>query len=206
MTEPLITENTYKEKFLLFFEPKKVINQACCCCTLKNGVKCLSVFFLFASGSAFIDSIKATSYLLVLVSIIYSVLYIVSAFYLFISAVNLNEIYAKVAYTCYEFIILIETTLAILSMILILIGIYQPFDNKTGIILSFFAFLISFTVILSIDLYFLWVIFSFRIMIMKGDYNALLGDDISKVISPETSNNVLLPQGINENINVANLP
>ena len=41
---------------------------------------------------------------------------------------------------------------------------------------------------------------------MKGDYNALLGDDISKVISPETSNNVLLPQGINENINVANLP
>ena len=91
-------------------------------------------------------------------------------------------------------------------MILILIGIYQPFDNKTGIILSFFGFLISFTVILSIDLYFLWVIFSFRIMIMKGDYNALLGDDISKVISPETSNNVLLPQGINENINVANLP
>ena len=34
MTEPLITENTHKEKFLLFFEPKNVTNQACCCCTL----------------------------------------------------------------------------------------------------------------------------------------------------------------------------
>lgn len=205
MTEPLITENINKEKFLLIFEPKQVENRACCCCTLKNGIKCLSIFFLFSSGSCFIDSLKTGSILLSLTSIIYSILYVVSAFYLFVSVVNLKEIYAKVAYICYEIIILFQITLFLIYLVLIIFGAYKPFQNNENVILVLIAFIISFGIIISLDIYFLWIIFSFRVLLIKGDIGTVIGDELTNILNNESEMAPIINTNINTN-QVTNLP
>lgn len=205
MTEPLITENINKEKFLLIFEPRQVVNQACCCCTLKNGIKCLSIFFLFSSGSCFIDSLKTGSILLSLTSIIYSILYVVSAFYLFVSVVNLKEIYAKVAYICYEIIILFQIALFLIYLVLIIFGAYKPFQNNENVILVLIAFIISFAIIISLDIYFLWIIFSFRVLLIKGDIGIVVGDELTNILNNESEMAPINNTNINTN-QVTNLP
>ena len=205
MTEPLITENINKEKFLLIFEPKQVENRACCCYTLKNGIKCLSIFFLFSSGSCFIDSLKTGSILLSLTSIIYSILYVVSAFYLFVSVVNLKEIYAKVAYICYEIIILFQITLFLIYLVLIIFGAYKPFQNNENVILVLIAFIIAFAIIISLDIYFLWIIFSFRVLLIKGDIGIVIGDELTNILNNESEMAPINNTNINTN-QVTNLP
>lgn len=205
MIEPLITENINKEKFLLIFEPKQVENRVCCCCTLRNGIKCLSVFFLFSSGSCFIDSLKTGSKIWSLTSILYSVLYVVSAFYLFVSVVNLKEIYAKVAYVCYEIIILFQIALFFIFMILIILGAYKPFQNNENVILVLVGFTISFAIIISLDIYFLWIIFSFRVLLIKGAAGVVVGDELTNILNNESEMAPINNTNINTN-QVMNLP
>lgn len=205
MTEPLITENIHKEKFLLIFEPKQVENRVCCCCTIRNGIKCLSVFFLFSSGSCFIDSLKSGSILLNMTSILYSILYVVSAFYLFVSVVNLKEIYAKVAYVCYEIIIFFQIALFFIFLILIIIGAYKPFQNNENVFLVLVGFIISFGVIISLDIYFLWIIFSFRVLLIKGAIGIVVGDELANILNNESEMAPINNTNINNN-QVTNLP
>ena len=93
----------------------------------------------------------------------------------------------------------------LIYLVLIIFGAYKPFQNNENVILVLIAFIISFAIIISLDIYFLWIIFSFRVLLIKGDIGIVIGDELTNILNNESEMAPINNTNINTN-QVTNLP
>lgn len=177
--ETLNNLNTENEKFFFIFTPKTVDIECCCCFCLRTGMKLLSIMFLCNATSSFMSAVKSVVPLIIIISIVLSLLSLVIAFYLYIAAVNLNAHYANVAYVLYEIVILINLIEDVTAMILLCFGFIAPLgEQNVFLVLSIFIIVCGITV--GVNLYFLWIIFSFKVHMGNNRIRVVLGEEVVK--------------------------
>jgi hypothetical protein len=166
--------NPDKEKFLFFFEPEVLSVDCCCGCSLKTGVQIIAILFVFASLSKFFSALHMSSLLEIFLSGLLFLLYFTAGVCTLYSSMTFNFIYAHTAYFIYALIFLFYLADDALLVIMVFTGLYKPLSSEnlfvTGIVL-FCALLIT----LSIQLYMIWIVFSYSIHIKHKRYHLVSG-------------------------------
>lgn len=176
-TETLNNLNTDNDHFFFIFTPKTVDIECCCYFCLRTAMKLLAVSFLFGATSSFMSAVKSVSPLIIIISVVMSLLSLVIAFYLFIAAVNLNAHYSNVAYVLFEIIILINLIEDLTAMVLLCLGIISPLGNQ-NVFLVLIIFVIVCLITVGVNLYFLWIVFSFKVHLKNNRLRVVLGEEV----------------------------
>lgn len=195
MSEEINAKNTKEEKFLIVFQPEYVNIDAFFCFTLKNGIKLLTLFTLWNAGINFIETVAENTIIYRLFSFVLFILYVKTAIYLFISAVNLNYKYANVSYNTYEIVVIMNCMYYVILIILMCFGLYTPYNKDGSFIARFVSFLIESIVVMLVCAYFLWIMFSFMVLLNENRIKVVLGEEYTKIVA----NNVY-----ENNVNVRN--
>jgi hypothetical protein len=153
--------NSGKECFLYMFKPEKVEVDFICGYSLFVSVKIISIILIILGMLDVLMTYLNTNFFNFLESFIYSVLYLVSGIYLFISTINFEYNDAFVGYKLYESLFLFELLLFLLKIILISIGLIHPLGEGRSFVKKFSLYLGVGICAELIKLYLLWVVFSY---------------------------------------------
>jgi hypothetical protein len=165
MDPPLIkprSSNTDGDKFLFYFTPEDITVDCCCGCSLKTGVQIIAIIFIFGALSNLFAALRMTSYIDLIVTTLSFFLYFAAGVCVLYSSMTFNFVYAYTGYFIYAIIFLISLLDNIIVLLLIFSGMYKPLGNeppfKTGLI-----FLSAILITVSINLYMVWIIFSYSV-------------------------------------------
>lgn len=174
---PLIkprSSNIDKDKFLFYFTPEDIAIDCCCGCSLKTGVQIIAIIFIFASLSSLFTALKMTSLIDVIVTTLSFFLFFAAGVCVLYSTMTFNFIYAYTGYFIYAIIFIISLLDNIIVLLLIFSGIFKPLGNesafKTGLI-----FLSAILITVSINLYMVWIIFSYSVHLKHKRISLILG-------------------------------
>jgi hypothetical protein len=156
------SSNTDKDKFLFVLEPNNLAVDCCCGCSLKTGVQIISIFLIICSLSNFTASLQESSTLAILINMLSFLLYFTAGFYIFYSTMNFNYTYSKKAYLIYSIIFLVSLLDNILFLLMIISGNFKPLGEQDRIRTAL-IFLAAVLISMSIQLYLLWIVFSYSI-------------------------------------------
>jgi hypothetical protein len=180
---PVTSANPDKDKFLFYFEPNNLARDCCCGCSLKFTVQIISLIYLAASLSSLFTAIRMHSFVDILISLAAFTVNFVAAVCVIYSVVRYKFLYAHSAYFIYAVLFLITLADNLIILIFIFAGYYYPLPSET-IMTNGIIFLIAILIVRSIDLYFLWVIFSYaihlkhnRLPLIRGEYDYKYLDD-----------------------------
>jgi hypothetical protein len=165
MDPPLIkprSSNTDGDKFLFYFTPEDIAVDCCCGCSLKTGVQIIAIIFIFGALSNLFAALRMTSYIDLIVTTLSFFLYFAAGVCVLYSSMTFNFVYAYTGYFIYAIIFLISLLDNIIVLLLIFSDMYKPLGNeppfKTGLI-----FLSAILITVSINLYMVWIIFSYSV-------------------------------------------
>jgi hypothetical protein len=168
------SSNPDKDKFLFFFEPEVMAVDCCCGCSLKTGVQIIAILFVFASLSKFFSSLHMSSFLEIFLSGLLFLLYFTAGVCILYSSMTFNFIYAHTAYFIYAIIFFFYLVDDLLLVIMVFSGISTPMPSEnifvTGIVL-----LCAILITLSIQLYMIWIVFSYSIHTKHKRYHLVSG-------------------------------
>ena len=173
------TSNPTDDKFLLFFHPKKLDLDSFCGCAIRSGIKISSGILLFIAISNFYTVIKEENYYEIISSIILSILYLLSSFYLFFSSMNLEYSYAKIGciVTCIIFYIDLLDFLWVGTMVVL--GVYSPFETDLYFVMLS-VFVLFGIIALLVELYIVWISYCFMVHLRCKRSGIVFGDNLKR--------------------------
>ena len=175
-----LSENSCNEKFLFFFTPKKVDLESCCGFSLRSGIKLVSIYLLIAAIYYFCSILKEESWIEIILSILISLCYLISAFYLYLSTIYLEYSYCKIGNIIYTLIFYFDIINCFIVSIRISTNqIYLLFNS---IIITQIIFLIMQFISILIELYMLWIGFCYLVHIKMERLNIVYGDNLHTIL------------------------
>ena len=121
---------TNDEKFLFFFDPKIMDEKKFLFgFSLKTGVQIFSVVALIQAISSFFDIFNPGSFIMFFVNIVVFVIYLVIAFYAFLSTIKDNYTFAKVSYLTASVLFLLNAIKYVCKSIIKIIEFITPWDG-----------------------------------------------------------------------------
>jgi hypothetical protein len=173
LSNPIIP-STESEKFIFFMTPNFLAQDACCGCSLKSGAQIVSLIFLLASISNLFSALRHGTVWSITISGVLFLLYFLSCLMIFYSSMNFNHTYAYSAYLIYASVFLLSVIDAIFMFFLIITNHFKPIDYHY--IRGGLAYLVASVVILSIQLYMIWIVYSFAIHLKYKAIHIVSGD------------------------------
>lgn len=149
-------------KFLFFFNPGYFAKESCCGCTVKTGAQIISIFYVVSSLSNFFSSFESYSDMSIFISGVIFLIYFTAAVCIFLSSMSQNYSHSYTAYLIYAVIFLMNLLNSVIMSLLILLGLYSPMPGFSQIKIGFY-YLITSLLVLTIQLYFVWIVYSFAI-------------------------------------------
>ena len=144
---------TNDEKFLFFFDPKIMDEKKFLFgFSLKTGVQIFSVVALIQAISSFFDIFNPGSFLMFFVNIVAFVIYLVIAFYAFLSTIKDNYLFAKVSYLTASVLFLLIAIKYVCKSIIKIIEFITPWDGDF-LRLDFLVYIFGYGLFLFIILY-----------------------------------------------------
>ncbi len=154
---------TNDEKFLFFFDPKIMDEKKFLFgFSLKTGVQIFSVVALIQAISSFFDIFNPGSFLMFFVNIVAFVIYLVIAFYAFLSTIKDNYLFAKVSYLTASVLFLLIAIKYVCKSIIKIIEFITPWDGDF-LRLDFLVYIFGYGLFLFIILYFIYVLYHYML-------------------------------------------
>ena len=166
--------NSTNEYFLFIFKPQTVDIEFCCGYSLFSTIRIISIVLIILGIIDVLMTYLNTNFFNFLEAFIYSVLYLISGIYLFVSTITFKSNDALIGYKLYEFLFLFELTIFILKIILICIGIIHPLGEGSYFVRKFTLYLIFGISQEIIKLYLLWITFSYLINLKLNRIKVIL--------------------------------
>ena len=166
--------NSTNEYFLFIFKPQTVDIEFCCGYSLFSTIRIISIILIILGIIDVLMTYLNTNFFNFLEAFIYSVLYLISGIYLFVSTITFKSNDALIGYKLYEFLFLFELTIFILKIILICIGIIHPLGEGSYFVRKFTLYLIFGISQEIIKLYLLWIAFSYLINLKLNRIKVIL--------------------------------
>ncbi len=166
--------NSTKESFLYIFKPKSVEVEFLFGYSLLNSIKFISIILICLGLINVLFTYINTNFVNFLEFFIYSVFYLVSGIYLYVSTVTLKYYDAVVGFKLYESLFIFELTLFILNIILIALGIIHPLGEGANFLKKFSFYLILGSCGEIIKFYLLWIVFSYFVHLKLNRINVIL--------------------------------
>ena len=165
-------ENDEKIKFFFFFKPKNYSSKFLFNISLLTGIKIIISFLFLVASEKFIQSLKIKSYIYMAIAILKCVLYLISSLYLYLSISNFNDLYADISYFSLFVIIIFQIFQYVIEIFLIIFGVI---DDNTMLFNLLIVFL-NIIFVLSISIYFLWIIFCYTFFLRDDNYEVISGE------------------------------
>ena len=166
--------NSTNEIFLYIFIPKSVEIEFILGYSLNSTIKMISIVLFILGIFDVLMTYLNNNFFGFLESYIYSVLYLVSGIYLFISILTLNYNDAIIGYKLFEFLFVFEFGIFILNILFISIGIIRPLGEGSAFLKKFCLYLGIGIFVEIIKLYLLWIIFSYSVHLKLNRVNIIL--------------------------------
>ena len=166
--------NSTNEYFLFIFKPQTVEIEFCCGYSLFSTIRITSILLIILGIIDVLMTYLNTNFFNFLESFIYSVLYLISGIYLFVSTITFKSNDALIGYKLYEFLFLFELTIFLLKVLLICIGIVHPLGEGSYFVRKFTLYLLFGIFQEIIKLYLLWMTFSYLIHLILNRVKVIL--------------------------------
>ncbi len=166
--------NSTNEYFLFIFKPQTVEIEFCCGYSLYSTIRFISIILIIVGIIDVLMTYLNTNFFNFLESFIYSVLYLISGIYLFVSTITFKSNDALIGYKLYEFLFLFELTIFLLKVLLICIGIVHPLGEGSYFVRKFTLYLLFGIFQEIIKLYLLWMTFSYLIHLILNRVKVIL--------------------------------
>ena len=154
---------TNDEKFLFFFDPKIMDEKKFLFgFSLKTGVQIFSVVALIQAISSFFDIFNPGSFLMFFVNIVAFVIYLVIAFYAFLSTIKDNYLFAKVSYLTASVLFLLIAIKYVCKSIIKIIEFITPWDGDF-LRLDFLVYIFGYGLFLFIILYLIYILYHYML-------------------------------------------
>jgi hypothetical protein len=158
------------EKFLFVFSPDHTAQEFCCGCSLKTGAFIISILQIISSLSSFTTALNLGSNFTLLTSGLVFLAYFSAGWLAYLSSINKDYKNCYTAYIIYAVIFLINLMDSLIISLLIFTGLYHPFYDL-NCIRAFLLYMTSNIIVNTIQLYFVWIIYSFAISLKeKNEY------------------------------------
>ena len=163
-------ETKSNEKFLFVFSPDDTAKEFCCGYSLKSGAILICILQIISSLSSFITAVNIGSNFTLLISGLLFLSYFSAGLLAYLSSLNKDYKNCYTAYLIYSVIFLINLTDSLIISLLIFTGLYNPFYDL-NCIRAFLLYVTSCIIVNTIQLYFVWIIYSFAISLKeKNEY------------------------------------
>jgi len=169
---------TESERFLFFITPNFLAQDACCGCSLKTGSQIISLIFLIASLSNFFSALRYGSLWTIILSGLMLFLYFTACLLVFYSSMNYEFTPAYTAYVIYGLIFLLSLIDTIVILILLITRVYKPFGDHY--LKGSLGYLVASIVILSIQLYMIWIVYSYAVHLKYKAVQIVTGEYLHK--------------------------
>ena len=166
--------NSTNEYFLFIFKPQTVDIEFCCGYSLFSTIRIISIILIILGIIDVLMTYLNTNFFNFLEAFIYSVLYLISGIYLFVSTITFKSNDALIGYKLYEFLFLFELTIFLLKVLLICIGIVHPLGEGSYFVRKFTLYLLFGIFQEIIKLYLLWMTFSYLIHLILNRVKVIL--------------------------------
>ena len=166
--------NSTNEYFLFIFKPQTVEIEFCCGYSLYSTIRFISIILIIVGIIDVLMTYLNTNFFNFLESFIYSVLYLISGIYLFVSTITFKSNDALIGYKIYEFLFIFELTIFLLKIILISIGLIHPLGEGSYFVKKFTLYLTFGIIQELIKLYLLWISFSYLINLKLNRIKVIL--------------------------------
>ena len=154
---------TNDEKFLFFFDPKIMDEKKFLFgFSFKTGVQIFSVVALIQAISSFFDIFNPGSFLMFFVNIVAFVIYLVIAFYAFLSTIKDNYLFAKVSYLTASVLFLLIAIKYVCKSIIKIIEFITPWDGDF-LRLDFLVYIFGYGLFLFIILYLIYILYHYML-------------------------------------------
>jgi hypothetical protein len=171
------------DKFLFFVTPSFLAQDACCGCSLKTGTQIISLIFLVASLSNFFTALRYGSIWSILITGIMLLLYFTACLMIFYSSMNYNYTAAYTAYLIYAVIFMLSLVDTVVMFLMMIFREYKPFGPHY--VRGILGYLVASIVILSIQLYMVWIVYSYAVHLKYKAHQIVSGEYIYKYNQPE---------------------
>ena len=156
------------EKFLFFFDPKLMDEKKFLFgLSLKTGVQIFSAVLLIQAISTFFDIFNPGSFLMFFVNIIGCGVFLIAAVYAFLSTMNNNYNYARVAYIITSILFIFYAVYYVCKSIIKIIEFITPWDGDF-LQLDFLQYVFGYGVLLFIILYLIYVLYHYMLEVRDG--------------------------------------
>jgi len=166
-------ETKFNEKFLFLFSPKYTALVSCCGCSLESGAFLISILQIISSLSSFTAGLNTDSNFKILINGLLFLSYFTAGLLIYLSSINKDFKNCFSAYLIYVIIFLINVMDSLVISLLILVGLHNPFydiNSKRAFLLY-----VSMSIIFNtIQLYFVWIIYSYAISLKKENNDYIL--------------------------------
>ena len=166
--------NSTNEYFLFIFKPQTVEIEFCCGYSLFSTIRITSILLIILGIIDVLMTYLNTNFFNFLEAFIYSVLYLISGIYLFVSTITFKSNDALIGYKIYEFLFIFELTIFLLKIILISIGLIHPLGEGSYFVRKFTLYLLFGIFQEIIKLYLLWMTFSYLIHLILNRVKVIL--------------------------------
>ena len=168
---------TNDEKFLFFFEPKLMDEKKFLFgLSLKTGVQIFAAVLLIQAISTFFDIFNPGSFLMFFVNIIGFAIFLAAAVYAFLSTMNNNSTYARVAYIITSVLFIFSAVLYVCKSVIKIIEFITPWDGDF-LQLDFLQYVFGYGVLLFIILYLIYVLYHYMLELKNGPQVNLGNED-----------------------------
>ena len=173
------------EKFLFFFEPKLMDEKKFLFgLSLKTGVQIFAAILLIQAISTFFDIFNPGSFLMFFVNIIGFAIFLAAAVYAFLSTMNNNSTYARVAYIITSVLFIFSAVLYVCKSVIKIIEFITPWDGDF-LQLDFLQYVLGYGVLLFIILYLIYVLYHYMLEIKGGSSPVNVGNEDDELLVNE---------------------
>lgn len=167
--------NPTKEKFLLYFEPRDVARESACGFSLRIGVQIVAILFIASTLSSVFSALRLDSLIDLIISGIAFTLYLIAGICIMYAANSFSFALANIANTIYSLLFALNAVNYLIISLLIFTGLYAPLGT-TNNFQAGLIFLIASVIILGVQAYMLWLVFSFTVHLRNNRIGLLTGD------------------------------
>jgi hypothetical protein len=167
--------NPTKEKFLFYFQPRDVARESLCGCSLRIGVQVIAILFIATTLSSLFSALRLNSLIDLILTGIAFTLYLIAGICVMYAANVFSFTVANIANTIYSLLFILNLINYLIVSLLILLGVYTPLGTedhfKAGLI-----FLIASALIMAVQAYMIWMVFSFMVHLRNNRIGLITGD------------------------------
>lgn len=161
-----------EDKFLFLIKPDFTAKESICGCSLRTGSIIIAILIMISNFSNFMVSLQFESDSKVLINGLIFLVYFSACVLIIISSMNNNYKHCFYAYLIYAISFILNLLDTIIMTLLIFLGFFNPMRGL-DFFRAGFLYLLSSMLILAIYLYFVWIIFSYYILLKDFKKNTI---------------------------------